>query len=59
MRVRVMDGQTYSRWLAAQDWIDAAEREARLTYWQKRLEFERRVQRFLKDVAEGGRDDDK
>lgn len=54
-----MDGQTYSRWLAAQDWIDAAEREARLTYWQKRLEFERRVQRFLKDVAEGGRDDDK
>lgn len=51
-----MDGPTYSRWLAAQEWIDDIEREARVSYWLCRMVFEERVQRFLADVA--GEDDD-
>ena len=44
------------RWIAAQGWIDALEREARVAYWNTRIEFERRVKLFLDAVA--GEDDD-
>ena len=44
------------RWASAQGWIDALEREARVAYWNTRIEFERRVNLFLDAVA--GEDDD-
>lgn len=56
-----MDGDVYSnrhleQWCEAQAWIDDLEREARVAYWNTRIEFERRVKRFLDAVA--GEDDD-
>ena len=50
------DLNSYSRWLAAQDWIDAAERDARVAYWCCAMEFERRVRAFLAAVR--GEDND-
>ena len=40
----------YSRWLAAQEWIDALEREARVAYWCGKMDLHASLVRLYNDV---------
>lgn len=47
----------YSRWLAAQEWLDDVERDARARYWASRLREQDRMMRMWEAITEGDNDD--